>query len=161
VAKTIGILSDTHLRTPDRHLIALLDGPFCKVDAIIHLGDMVSNEVYDFLRKKELMAVAGNRDEESLKAFLPKKQVLSMGGFKIGIIHGWGAFWGILNRVGKEFQGVDAILFGHTHRPLIKYLNGILCLNPGSFKRDPLGGFHKRYAILRIGKELEPELRSL
>ena len=161
MGKTIGILSDTHLKTPDRHLVALLKGPFKEVDLIVHLGDMVSREVYEFFNKKELVAVAGNRDEEGLKAFLPKREILSIGGFRIGIMHGSGAFWGILNRVREEFQGVDAILFGHTHRPLVNYLEGTLYLNPGSFKRDPLGGFQKRYAILLVSKQLEPELCSL
>lgn len=154
MSHTIGILSDTHLLWPDEGLIRLLEGPFKGVDSLIHLGDFVGKEVFDLLNTRPLVAVRGNRDSEDLRRLLPEKELLELQGHRIGLIHGSGPFWGLWKRARGLFGKVDAILFGHTHRPFLKSINGILFMNPGAFKRDPLGAFRKRYGILKISDAL-------
>lgn len=157
----IGILSDTHLKKPSKELQALLDGPFKKVDLIVHLGDFVRPEVHDFLSTKPFVGVAGNRDHRDLRSSLPQKELLKIGDYRIGLIHGWGAFWGMPERVKALFGKVDVILFGHTHRPFLKEIDGVLFMNPGSFRRDPFGGFKRRFGLLEIQREPKGRLCSL
>jgi predicted phosphodiesterase len=49
------------------------------------------------------------------------------------------------------------VLFGHTHRPYAKYVDGMLVLNPGS-----VGMNRKTYAVLEVGHgEVKYELCEL
>ncbi|MFC1970526.1 metallophosphoesterase family protein [Chloroflexota bacterium] len=69
-------------------------------------------------------AVYGNMDSIDLKRSLPKRDVFEAGGKKIGLIHGSGAPWGIAERMRKQFSGVDIIIFGHSHEPYNRYIEG-------------------------------------
>ncbi len=160
MAVTIGVLSDTHLRAPDSSLISLLEGPLGKVDLIVHLGDFVEVEVLKLLRKRPFVGVKGNRDGESLRGLLPERELLEIEGFRIGLIHGKGPFWGMPFRIRGFFKEVDAVLFGHTHRPFLRVVDRIMYMNPGAFRRDPLGGFKRRYGILRIQGGISGKLCS-
>lgn len=159
--KLIGIISDTHLKTPSKELEVLLEGPFREVDLIVHLGDFVRREVYDFLKSRPFVGVAGNRDQKDLRKLLPQKELLEIGGQRIGLIHGWGSLWGMPERIKGLFGKTDVILFGHTHRPFLGKIDGVLFMNPGSFRRDPFGGFKRRYGLLEIQKVPNGRLCSL
>jgi len=34
-------------------------------------------------------------------------------------------------RVRKQFSGVDIIVFGHSHKPYNRYIQGVFLVNPG------------------------------
>jgi len=134
----VGVLSDTHLRVVDGLFSGLTDKYFSGVDALIHAGDMVDICVAQFLenwsRDRSIMfsSVSGNMDLTPVPDILPKKTVIEIGGVKIGIIHGWGEPQNLAERVMSEFTGVDAVVFGHSHRPMNAVRNKILLFNPGS-----------------------------
>jgi hypothetical protein len=67
-----------------------------------------------------------------LRQSLPIKRVIEIEGHRIGLIHGWGAPTGIIERIRKEFDDVHAIVFGHTHTPMNQMLDNIFFFNPGS-----------------------------
>lgn len=104
-------------------------------ELFVHLGD----GAYEFLnlkkalKLKKCVAVKGNCDSVSLK--LPNYKVVKKGGHKLFISHGNGfnvrtSFYDIVDFAkGKK---ADIILYGHTHKKLTKYYNGIYILNPGS-----------------------------
>jgi putative phosphoesterase len=149
----IGVLSDTHVTSfaeiPVRILVTL-----AKVDLIVHTGDFVAKGVLDGLKRLgEIKAVRGNMDSEELKRVLPEKEFLEMEGKRIGIIHGWGAPYGIEDRVGKIFEGVDVVIFGHSHQSKNEVKDGILFFNPGQARNS--------FGILIIGKEVKGEIISL
>ena len=128
----IVVMSDTHLSKATDEFKALCS-EFCDdADMVIHLGDMEKAEMLNYLEQYPLEAVAGNMDDYSIQQRLPARKIVKAGAFRLGIAHGWGPDGGIRQRLEQEFTGVDAILFGHTHQPLIFRKNGLLWFNPGS-----------------------------
>jgi hypothetical protein len=127
---------------------------------VIHLGDWVSAVVLDYMEQYPLEAVAGNMDDYSIQQRLPTRKIVKAGAFHLGMTHGWGAPGGIRQRIKPEFAGADAILFGHTHQPLILRENGVLWFNPGSLflGREPN---RKSIGILRIKDTIEAEILNI
>jgi uncharacterized protein len=128
----IGVLSDTHLTRVTPVLEGILDEIFADVDLVIHAGDMVSLAVYRFLQQRPLEAVQGNMDERPLREELPDKKILTLGNFRIGLMHGWGSPQGLEERLGREFSGIQALVYGHSHLPANHWNGGIFFFNPGS-----------------------------
>ena len=130
----IGILSDTHLANITEDFKETIKTVFNGVDMIIHAGDMTGIAVFDYLSYWNLVAVRGNMDSHDLRNLLPEKRTEEIMGRKIGIIHGRGSHHGIENRVLREFQNVDLIIFGHSHVPLKAKRGNVLLFNPGSYR---------------------------
>jgi putative phosphoesterase len=135
VMPKIGILSDTHLRYPTDQFKRFVDKTFGNTDMLIHAGDIVSLEVYDFLSKFNLKAVCGNMDDLELRSVLPEKLTFQFAGIRFGLIHGRGSPFGIEEIVLREFENVDVIIFGHSHVPMSKKKGKIHLFNPGSFRK--------------------------
>jgi putative phosphoesterase len=156
---SISVISDTHIPKVasglDREFIESLKG----TDLIIHAGDLVEMSVLDELRSlAPVAAVYGNMDYPEVREVLPEKRVLEVEGKLIGVIHGWGPPMGIERRVLSRFSGVDAVVFGHTHKPLAEWRKGVLLLNPGT-PTDRRFSKRLSYIILTIEDgELKPEI---
>jgi len=73
-----------------------------------------------------------------------------VGKFKIGLIHGYGAPKDIINTVRKEFDKVDVIVFGHSHKAINIKKDGIIFFNPGS-PTDSIFAPYKSYGIIEVG----------
>ncbi|MDP3014600.1 MAG: metallophosphoesterase family protein, partial [Candidatus Subteraquimicrobiales bacterium] len=122
-----GVLSDTHVKTEKElsRLNEIINTYFNDVDLVLHAGDYVSPDVLDLLTSfSKTYAVCGNMDPPELSAILPIKRTVEIKFFKIGLIHGWGPPFGLIERVKKEFIGVDCIVFGHSHQPLNEIIDG-------------------------------------
>ncbi len=146
----LGIISDTHVRTINE-IPAAVRNALANVDIIIHAGDFTQEAVLDGLRLiGEVKAVCGNMDSIELKRSLPEKDVFEAGGKKIGLIHGSGAPWGIAERIRKQFTGVDIIVFGHSHEPCNRYIQGVLLVNPGQAKYS--------FGLLTIDDEIRVDI---
>ena len=146
----IGVLSDTHVSSfaelPGKLLTAL-----AKVDMIIHAGDFTTKDVLDGLKQlREVSAVCGNMDSNELKRILPEKELLTVGGKRIGLTHGWGSPYGIEDRVSSLFGDVDIIIFGHSHQPMDEVISGTLFFNPGQARNS--------FGILTIDEEVKGEI---
>ncbi len=128
----IGVLSDTHLLEVDSRLREIVDTHFAEADMLIHAGDLVTSDVLRYLQERNFEAVHGNMDYPDVQRLLPDKKVLSVGHFRIGIIHGWGAPGGMEDRIQNQFESVQCIVFGHTHNSVNRLKDGILFFNPGS-----------------------------
>lgn len=153
----IVVMSDTHLTEATDEFKSLCS-EFCDdSDMVIHLGDWEKVGILNYLERYPLEAVSGNMDDYSIKQRLPARKVLKVGPFSLGIIHGWGSRGGIRQRIGQEFSGVDAVLFGHTHQPLIFQENGLLWFNPGSVFRGR-GTYRKSIGVLKIRDKIEAEI---
>lgn len=144
----IGVLSDTHLTRVTPALVTILETHLKAVDLILHAGDMVGLPVYTFLQDRPIEAVQGNMDEWDLKERLPLKKKLSLGGFQIGLIHGWGPAGGLEGRLRPEFSQIDCLVYGHSHKPANHWSDGVLYFNPGSalgigfFQKPTIGILH-------------------
>ena len=144
----IGVLSDTHLTRVTPGFKQVVKTYFNDVDLILHAGDMVGLPLYEFLQSLAVEAVQGNMDEWNLKAILPPKKTLTVGGFKIGLIHGWGAAQGLEGRILPEFDQINCLVYGHSHNPANHWSDGVLFFNPGSasgigfFGKSTIGIIH-------------------
>jgi putative phosphoesterase len=132
-------------------------------DLILHAGDLSSVAFLDELRAlgPPVQAVRGNVDEPALGELLPAELVVEVGGARIGMVHVPGPAPGRGERLVRRFPGCGAVLFGHTHLPLLERHGGVWLLNPGSPTERRRGPFHSML-VLEIGAgEIRPELVRL
>ncbi|MFB3924922.1 MAG: metallophosphoesterase family protein [Syntrophales bacterium] len=146
----IGVISDTHLKGCDDSIRQTADRYFADAELILHAGDLVDIGVLDAFKGKEVIAVYGNMDSLHVKNVLPPKRVLEIKGFKVGLIHGWGPPFGLKEKLKKEFDRVDCLVFGHTHFPYNRQRGGILYFNPGSASNRVLFPGKRTVGLLEI-----------
>ena len=94
-------------------------------------------------------AVRGNMDHHPALLNLPVKRVISAGNRSIGLTHGSGAPHGLAARVLRMFDGVDCVVFGHSHRTFNETVNGVLLFNPGTPTDRRFSSAHT-YGIIEI-----------
>ncbi len=156
----IGVISDTHLNGYDDRLRRLMDDHFYDVSLILHAGDLVDIRVLDAFAGKDVKAVCGNMDPQSVRQYLPDRLILNIENYRVGIIHGWGMPFGLENKLLKEVGQVDCLIYGHTHRAVNKIREGILLFNPGS-ATDKRFASHNTIGILEIGEKIKGEIVEL
>lgn len=150
----IAVISDTHLSIKGQRIPLQVEKALKETDFIVHCGDFESFFVYEELQKLgKLVAVYGNMDIYEFRKILPEKIVFEAGGYKLGVIHGYGPPKGIEERVAAQFQEkVDVILYGHSHQPKNELRNEILFFNPGS-PTDKIFAPFNSYGILDLSPE--------
>jgi putative phosphoesterase len=156
IAMKIGVISDTHLMEPSAELERIVLGHFNDVNMIFHAGDFVHQSIVDFFRRWDLIAVCGNMDVGEIQSSLPQKRTIDICGFKIGLIHGWGAPIGLEKRIRVEFPPLDCLIYGHTHYPANHKRGGFFFFNPGSPTRSFTG--RNTIGILSLGEEIKGEI---
>jgi hypothetical protein len=149
----IGVLSDTHISGYNENLKKIINEHFSDVDLIFHAGDLVDLCVLDLFGDKEVRAVCGNMDNQRVKQELPEQLLMDINGFKIGLIHGWGSPEGMERKLADKLGKIDCIVFGHTHYPVNKRIDGVYFFNPGSAV-DKRFAASRSIGILEVGKEL-------
>jgi putative phosphoesterase len=154
----VGILSDTHVPAIQKALPSKIFELFQGVDLILHAGDIVELSVLDELRLiAPVEAVAGNMDTSEVHLTLPVKKTLSLGKFKVGLIHGKYRIDIQREMIRKEFSDVDLIVYGHSHTPFWGKVDDLYFLNPGS-PTDKRYAPYNSVALLDIGEELNAEI---
>jgi uncharacterized protein len=97
-------------------------------DYIIHGGDIGSAEILDELAAMApLIAVRGNNDRQLWAAHLPETEMIRVGGAFVYVIHDLSQL-----DIEPRTAGVQVIVSGHSHKPLVEKRDGILYVNPGS-----------------------------
>jgi len=156
----IGVLSDTHIHQVGKDFRDLLDRHFSQVDVIFHVGDYTSPVVVDYLGSKNFHGVYGNMDPYAIKDVLPEKKIVEIGGFRFGLIHGWGSPRGLEERVLGQFSEVDVIVFGHSHKAMNEVVQGVLLFNPGTATGFSSSGVHT-IGILECGATVKGQIIAL
>ena len=128
----IAVLSDTHISTVTRELIQIHRDYLADADMILHAGDIVSYDVVAFLSRGNFHGVSGNMDPYDVREVLPVKKIIQAGSLRIGLIHGWGFSADLEQRISEEFEDVNIIVYGHSHRAANHVKDNILFFNPGS-----------------------------
>jgi putative phosphoesterase len=120
---TVGVISDTHgLLRPEA--VEALAGS----DLIIHAGDVGDPAIIDRLRAiAPVFAVRGNIDKGNWAARLPMTELVEAGGRLLFVLHDIAEL-----DLDPAAAGFAAVVFGHSHQPLIERRDGVLLLNPGS-----------------------------
>ena len=155
----IGVISDTHLKEPDPLLRKVVTDFFADADMILHAGDIVSIEVLEAFKGHKLVAVAGNKDGADIRKHLPEKEILELGGFRIGLIHGRGPPIGLRKRVASCFHDIHCLVYGHTHWAYNRRnRDGVLLFNPGSFSSGLFSGWRRSIGILTLDREIRSEI---
>ena len=158
----VGLISDTHIPMQARQLPAEAVAAMEGCEAILHAGDLVDIRVLDALRRiAPVYAVRGNMDGGAA-GDLPLRRVVELAGFRIGLTHGAGPGGNIEERVFHELvgEGVDVMVFGHTHQPVVRTVGGMLMVNPGSPTRGR-NGSGRNVAILTLDGTVSAEIVRL
>ena len=113
-----------------------------EADAILHAGDFMELSVLESLQAlgPPVHAVRGNVDSAELQARLPLVRTAVV---RRRPHRRWsttrGPPAGRLERMRRRFPGVAAVVFGHSHIPLLETRRGFTIFNPGSPDRAPPG----------------------
>jgi putative phosphoesterase len=156
----IGVISDTHLRFRDEQLEKIVEDHFADAEIILHAGDLVCLDILDIFAGKEVYAVSGNMDSDEVVRALPSKRIITIKGHQIGLIHGWGNPSGIEDRIREEFNDIECIVYGHTHRPVNEKKKGTLFFNPGS-PTDRRFSPYNSVGILDVNETIQGEVIRL
>lgn len=131
---------------------------------IIHAGDLVDLSVLDKLQRvcKDIKAVRGNMDRQDVKNKLPERQVITIGNFKIGVMHGWGPPDKLLDTVSEAFKSdkPNLIIFGHSHQALNVKKDDVIYFNPGS-PTDTVFAPYNSFGIIEINDKIEARIIKL
>jgi uncharacterized protein len=130
----LAVISDTHMPRGGRRLPEPCVARLRAADLILHAGDLMTLAV---LRELEaygpVVAVHGNVDDAEVRAALPATAKVDAAGTTIGMVHDAGPARGRLERLRRRFPDADAVIFGHSHLPLLERApDGFQIFNPGS-----------------------------
>lgn len=120
LAKRIAVLSDTHgLLRPE--VLSAISG----CDAIIHGGDINKPEIIERLQEiAPVYVVRGNNDKEWAE-HIPATLTFQIEDCRFFLVHN-------KKEVPKILTGINAVIFGHSHKYFEQTIDGRLWLNPGS-----------------------------
>jgi putative phosphoesterase len=119
----IGLISDTHgLLRPEA--LAFLRGS----DAIVHGGDIGPPDILEALRGiAPLTVVRGNNDTAPWAQSLPEACTVEFDGRRVHVLHDLKHL-----ALHPEADDVAVVVTGHTHKPLMRRVGGVVYINPGS-----------------------------
>ena len=155
------VISDTHIPERAKGLPEKLLEAFKQADMIIHAGDFADLSILEEIRGtcKTVKAVAGNMDHDEVKECLPEKEIIEVGKFRIGVMHGWGAPANLLQLLEESFKNdkVDLVIFGHSHKAFNEKRGNTLYFNPGS-PTDQIFSPFNSYGIIEINDKIEARI---
>jgi putative phosphoesterase len=119
----IGIVSDTHgLLRPEA------EQELAGVAHIIHAGDIGRADVLVRLRRiAPVTAIRGNIDTGDWAKHYPDTEMVRLGERSFYVLHDLGEL-----QIDPAACGIDVVVSGHSHRPRIQTIDGVLYINPGS-----------------------------
>jgi putative phosphoesterase len=119
----VGVISDTHGLLRPEALHALQGA-----EHILHAGDVGDPQILGRLEQiAPVTAIRGNIDEGGACDHLPATEILELGGHSLYTLHDVKKL-----DLNPEVAGIAAVIFGHSHKPLVEWRRGVLFLNPGS-----------------------------
>ena len=155
------IVSDTHGRN---NIYLELVEKWKPLDLVIHCGDVEGSEyLVSQAAGCKTVIVQGNNDYFS---DLPREIEMEIGKCKVMITHGHPYYV----NMGHEFlakeaaaRRIDMVMYGHTHRPVIERINGVLVMNPGSLTYPRQEGRKSSYILMEMDRqgELIPKIYYL
>jgi hypothetical protein len=129
------LIADTHVPKRARDLPDRVWDEVARADVVVHAGDWVEPALLDALeaRAARLVACWGNNDGEELRARLPERADVTLGGVRFTVVHETGGSGGRDSRMAKQYPNTDVLVFGHSHIPWDSTATtGLRLLNPGS-----------------------------
>lgn len=145
------IISDTHRHEENLEIVLEQEK---NLDILIHLGDVEGAE--DYIRAIAgcpCYMVAGNNDYFST---LHKEIKTTIGGYNVLMTHGHYYYVSLgyeTIEVEAVAQGMDIVMFGHTHRPIVEVKDNITLLNPGSLSYPRQANGKPSYIIMTLDNQ--------
>ena len=145
------VVSDSH--GFDTHLMSVIDR-VKPIDLFIHCGDYGSFDEYaESFTECPVEIVCGNCDYCSP---YPGETLVTAGTHKLFVTHGhaYGVKSG-LSRLAERATALnaDVAIYGHTHMPEKREINGITILNPGSISLPRQAGRLPSFAIIEVDEK--------
>lgn len=147
------IVSDTHRKDENFEQVMKREK---NVDMVLHLGDVEGSEFY--LREVAgcpMEIVRGNNDFFS---DLPRELEIEIAGRKVFLTHGHNYYVSVgmehIRQEGRE-RGMDIVMFGHTHYPLIDIGEDVTLINPGSLSYPRQEGKAPSYIVMNTDEKDE------
>ena len=163
-AKTVGLISDTHVPVRAKCIPKMVFKVFENVDFIVHAGDLVQLAVINELEQlAPVLAVHGNMDGPEVSGALPKLNSLKLSDWKIGVMHDPSTMFGMgkMREIAKQ-NGFNVFVYGHTHNSSIKWEGKTLYINPGSPTNPTSFISRPSVALLKVTREaIVPEIIHL
>jgi putative phosphoesterase len=141
------LLADTHIPKRARALPPRVWDAVARADLVVHAGDWVDVALLDELesRAAALLGCWGNNDGPALRSRLPEVGRAEVAGLRLGVVHETGPSAGREERMDREYDDLDVLVFGHSHIPWDTVTpGGMRLLNPGSptdRRRQPVATF--------------------
>ena len=168
----IALIADTHIPTSLDRLPDELLSQLVGVDAILHAGDIVSNDVLKTLAAiAPTTAVIGNMDPPEVANKLSDRELIRLDGRTIGLKHGHqprGVQSHYIDRpydspemelffqlMSSQLPEAEIIVFGHFHRAVITHWNNILFINPGAVSSSH---GESSFAMLELGETVNARI---
>jgi putative phosphoesterase len=145
----IVVVSDTHMPRMNKKLPVRLLNELKAADVILHCGDWTKMSVYEALAAyAPTFGVAGNNDGPEIVRKFGLRKILEFEGKRIGLVHGHGTGYrkdteSMALEAFKDTK-LDALIYGHSHIPVLKRSGEMMIFNPGSptdKRRQPLYSF--------------------
>lgn len=147
------IVSDTHRRNENYLRVIERVAP---VDMVVHCGDIEGSE-YLIAESAAcpVQMVVGNNDFFS---DLPREKEFQIGRYRVWLTHGHNYYVSMSNEVIKQEarqRGVNIVMYGHTHRPVIDIEGDLIAINPGSLSYPRQEGRRPSYILMELDKKGE------
>lgn len=157
----IMIVSDTHKKCYGLDAALLQEG---NIDMLIHCGDVEGDEDYiENIVDCPVYMVSGNNDYFSA---LDREVELEIAGRKILVTHGHNYYVSLGNEVLKSeaaARGIDIVMFGHIHRPVLDMSSEVVAINPGSLTYPRQNDMKRTYAMMYVDEkgDISFEIKSI
>ncbi len=148
------VISDTHIPVTANALPSIIKEEAKRSDCCFYCGDCITLKPLKELDSlTTVYGVCGNMDDEAVRKVLPVKRIVKLENVIIALTHGGGSPLKIIEHVKnqfiEEYDKIDMFIFGHSHMPLNKEINGKIFFNPGS-PTDQMFAPYRSYGILEI-----------
>lgn len=145
------IVSDTHKKNQNYQAVVEKEKP---LDMVLHCGDTEGSEyLIREVAECPTHIVLGNNDFFS---DLDREKEFMLGNYKVWLTHGHNYYVSMGNEMLKEearSRGIDLVVYGHTHKPVIDRTGDIIAINPGSLTYPRQDGRLPSYIIVNLNED--------
>jgi putative phosphoesterase len=158
----LGVVADTHVPSRGKRWATEPVVHFfqrARPDLILHAGDAGHESILDELQEvAPTIGVRGNADPLDLADALPDQWRLTIGKRIILLLHGDRGRSAVATARAAAGEGIDLIVFGHSHQPLIELAGPTILFNPGS-PTERRWNPHFGIGLITVSDvEIDPEL---
>lgn len=147
------IVSDTHRHNDNFYKVLKKVG---SMDMVVHCGDIeCSEKLLEKAAGCPMEMVQGNNDFFSS---IPREKEFNIGKYKVWLTHGHNYYVYMNYETIKQearARGIDIVMCGHTHRPVIDIKDDLVLVNPGSLSYPRQANRKPSFVLMELDSEGE------